>query len=160
MPFFRPLRGLVRALLPTSRLTPGATLYRLLRRLAPCPGWSRASALRLWHSLGCHSERVPSKTEEARARNLHFIAVEGRTSEAKAPIPPDPGPQARRPTPPYFFSVTISEKSAMVEKSRSRSRSSANRFARSTGSSAMTITSSKKRSTGVRTCAISRSASP
>src|SRR6185369_9882635 len=58
----------------------------------------------------------------------------------------------------YFFSVTISEKSAIVENSFNKLCNSANRFARTFSSSTITITLSKNVSTAGRIVAISASA--
>src|ERR1700685_1796626 len=58
-----------------------------------------------------------------------------------------------------FASVTISEKSAIVENSFSKVRSKANRFARTRRSSTITITLSKKLSIGSRAVARSSNAS-
>lgn len=55
----------------------------------------------------------------------------------------------------YFFSVTISEKSAIVENSFSSPCNSASRFARRRSSSTITITLSKNLSTAGRIVAIS-----
>jgi len=59
----------------------------------------------------------------------------------------------------YFSSPPSSEKSAMVVNSRNNSARSAKRFLRTASSSAITITSSKKRSTALRVPAISSRAS-
>jgi hypothetical protein len=116
------------------------------------PGWCSNSAFKvlILHALGrrvnvnceCGQDRFASRIHDpfARSRSSRRIFVVPGTSGL------------------YFFSVTISEKSAMLENSRTSVCSNPSRWARRFSSSTITITLSKNASIAGRSCEISISA--